>query len=54
MFGDWMMIIVLGIWTKVLTGSNGAAGLVFFVFAMTGLVVAARRARRRPRCRSAG
>ena len=25
MFGDWMMIIVLGIWTKVLTGSNGGA-----------------------------
>lgn len=38
MFGDWMMIIVLGIWVKVLTGSNGAAGLVFFVFALTGLV----------------
>jgi MFS family permease len=38
MFGDWMMIIVLGIWTKVLTGSNGAAGLVFFAFALTGLV----------------
>ena len=38
MFGDWMMIIVLGIWTKVLTGSNGAAGLVFFVFALAGLV----------------
>jgi MFS family permease len=38
MFGDWMMIIVLGIWTKVLTGSNGAAGLVFFVFALTGLM----------------
>jgi MFS family permease len=38
MFGDWMMLIVLGIWTKVLTGSNGAAGLVFFVFALAGLV----------------
>lgn len=38
MFGDWMMIIVLGIWTKVLTGSNGAAGLVFFAFALTGLL----------------
>jgi MFS family permease len=38
MFGDWMMIIVLGIWTKELTGSNGAAGLVFFVFALAGLV----------------
>ena len=38
MFGDWMMIIVLGIWARTLTGSNSAAGLVFFVFALTGLV----------------
>jgi MFS family permease len=38
MFGDWMMIIVLGIWTKVLTGSNSAAGLVFFAFAVCGLL----------------
>jgi MFS family permease len=38
MFGDWMMIIVLGIWTKVLTGSNSAAGLVFFTFALCGLI----------------
>ena len=38
MFGDWMMIIVLGIWTKVLTGSNGAAGLVFFTFAVASLL----------------
>jgi MFS family permease len=37
MFGDWAMIIVLGIWMKVLTGSNGAAGLVFFVFALASL-----------------
>jgi MFS family permease len=37
MFGDWAMIIVLGIWAKVLTGSNGAAGLVFFVFALASL-----------------
>lgn len=37
MFGDWMMIIVLGIWMKVLTQSNGAAGLVFFVFAAASL-----------------
>jgi MFS family permease len=37
MFGDWMMIIVLGIWMKVLTGSNSAAGLVFFVFAAASL-----------------
>jgi MFS family permease len=34
MFGDWMMIIVLGIWAKTLTGSSSAAGLVFFVFAL--------------------
>jgi hypothetical protein len=37
MFGDWMMIIVLGIWMKTLTGSSSAAGLVFFVFAIAGL-----------------
>jgi MFS family permease len=53
MFGDWMMIIVLGIWAKILTGSNSAAGLVFFTFALAslaapvgGLVVD--RARKRP------
>jgi MFS family permease len=33
LFGDWALIIVLGIWAKTLTGSNAAAGLVFFVFA---------------------
>jgi MFS family permease len=38
MFGDWMMIIVLAIWTKVLTGSNSAAGLVFFTFAAVSLL----------------
>ncbi len=37
MFGDWAMIIVLGIWAKVLTGSSSAAGLVFFVFAVASL-----------------
>src|SRR3954454_3659106 len=37
MFGDWAMIIVLGIWAKVLTGSNADAGLVFFVFALASL-----------------
>ena len=37
MFGDWAMIIVLGIWAKDLTGSNSAAGLVFFVFALASL-----------------
>ena len=38
MFGDWAMIFVLGIWAKVLTGSNSGAGLVFFVFAVASLV----------------
>jgi MFS family permease len=38
MFGDWMMFIAIAIWMKVLTGSNGAAGLVFFVLALAGLV----------------
>ena len=38
MFGDWAMIIVVGIWAKVLTGSNAQAGLVFFVFALAGLL----------------
>jgi MFS family permease len=38
MIGDWMMFIVLGIWAKTLTGSNGAAGLVFFVLTLSGLV----------------
>jgi MFS family permease len=37
MFGDWAMIIVLGIWVKVLTGSSSAAGLVFFVLALASL-----------------
>ena len=38
MFGDWAMIIVVGIWAKVLTGSNAQAGLVFFVFALASLL----------------
>jgi MFS family permease len=38
MFGDWMMFIALAIWAKVLTGSASAAGLVFFVLALAGLV----------------
>jgi MFS family permease len=37
MFGDWAMIIVLGIWVKALTGSSSAAGLVFFAFALVSL-----------------
>lgn len=38
MFGDWMMFIVLGIWAKVLTGSNSAAGLVFFALTAASLL----------------
>jgi MFS family permease len=38
MFGDWMMLFVLAIWMKVLTGSSSAAGLVFFVFALASLL----------------
>ena len=30
MLGDSLMLIVLAIWVKSLTGSNGAAGLTFF------------------------
>ena len=37
MFGDWAMFFVLAIWAKVLTGSNAAAGLVFFVLALARL-----------------
>jgi MFS family permease len=52
-FGDWAMIIVLGVWAKALTDSNAAAGLVFFALAapsifspLAGVVVD--RVRRRP------
>lgn len=38
MFGDWAMFIALGIWARVLTGSNAEAGLVFFFLGMTGLI----------------
>jgi MFS family permease len=53
MFGDSAMFLVLGIWTKSLTHSNAAAGLVFFVFALAGLgspltALVVDRVRRRP------
>jgi Na+/melibiose symporter-like transporter len=38
MFGDWAMIIVLGIWARVLTGSNAQAGLVFLCFGAMGMI----------------
>ena len=37
-FGDTAMFLVLGIWAKALTGSNSAAGLVFFVIVAPSLV----------------
>ena len=36
-FGDRAMFLALGVWVKTLTGSNAAAGLVFFVYAAPGL-----------------
>jgi MFS family permease len=36
-FGDWAMFIVLGVWAKDLTGSNAAAGLVFFALSAPSL-----------------
>lgn len=52
-FGDWAMFIVLGVWTKDLTGSNSAAGLVFFVLALPSILsplagVLVDRLKRRP------
>ncbi|MBV8481064.1 MAG: MFS transporter [Actinobacteria bacterium] len=38
MYGDWMMIIALGVWARVLTGSNAEAGIVFLFLAVTGLI----------------
>jgi MFS family permease len=37
MFGTWMLLIVLAIWVKQLTGSNAAAGMVFFTLALPAL-----------------
>jgi MFS family permease len=37
-FGDRAMFLALGVWVKTLTGSNAAAGLVFFAYAATGLL----------------
>jgi MFS family permease len=37
MFGDTAMFLVLGIWAKELTGSNAAAGLIFFVIVVPQL-----------------
>ncbi len=53
MLGDSALWLAMGIWVKTMTGSNGAAGLVFFFFTaptllapVAGLIVD--RVRRRP------
>lgn len=38
MFGDWAMFVALGVWARILTGSNADAGLVFLFLAVTGLL----------------
>jgi MFS family permease len=38
MFGDWAMFIALGVWARVLTGSNAEAGIVFLFLGLTGLI----------------
>jgi MFS family permease len=53
MFGDWALVLVLGIWAKSLTGSSADAGLVFFTFGAATLLAplggyVADRVRRRP------
>jgi MFS family permease len=52
-FGDWAMFIVLAVWAKSLTGSNAAAGLVFFALTAPSLLsplagMLVDRLRRRP------
>lgn len=38
MFGDWTLLLVLGIWAKTLTGSNAIAGLTVLAMAAPGLL----------------
>jgi MFS family permease len=37
LFGDRAMFLAFGVWVKTITGSNAAAGLVFFAFALPSL-----------------
>jgi Na+/melibiose symporter-like transporter len=53
LFGDSALWLALGIWAKTITGSNAAAGLVFFAFLAPSLLaplagVVVDRVRRRP------
>ena len=38
MVGDSLMLIVLAVWVKDLTGSSGAAGATFFWLALPSLI----------------
>jgi MFS family permease len=38
MFGDSVMLLVLSMWVKTLTGSNAQAGLTFFFLALSGFL----------------
>ena len=38
LLGDRVLFLAMGIWTKTLTGSNGAAGLTFFFFVAPSLL----------------
>jgi hypothetical protein len=38
LLGDRAMFLALGIWVKSLTGSSAEAGLVFFAYALPGLL----------------
>lgn len=38
MFGEWTLLLVFGIWTKTLTGSDALAGLTIFALAAPGLL----------------
>lgn len=53
MFGDWLLLLVLPMWAKQLTGSNAVAGSMFFALALPSLLAPlggwlADRVRRRP------
>ena len=48
MFGDSVMLLVLSIWVKTLTGSNAMAGLTFFFMVHPGALRAAARRLDRP------
>jgi MFS family permease len=53
LFGDTALFLAVAVWVKILTGSNGAAGLIFFILGVPALFAPASgllvdRVRRRP------